>query len=168
MEYNGRVYVYGTNDSQQYEAAANADNNYSKIKTLNCYSSADMVNWTDHGTIAVSGNKGAAKWSANSWAPAVCHKKINGKEKFFLYFANNASSIGVLTADSQPVLGRIRLANQLLTAPLKAVQNLKLDGSLTRQFWLTMMEPATFILVVLVIPMERKKTLSAILNVHEL
>lgn len=100
MEYNGRVYVYGTNDSQQYEAAANADNNYSKIKTLNCYSSADMVNWTDHGTIAVSGNKGAAKWSANSWAPAVCHKKINGKEKFFLYFANNASSIGVLTADS--------------------------------------------------------------------
>ena len=83
MEYNGRVYVYGTNDSQQYEAAANADNNYSKIKTLNCYSSADMVNWTDHGTIAVSGNKGAAKWSANSWAPAVCHKKINGKEKFF-------------------------------------------------------------------------------------
>ena len=100
MEYNGRVYVYGTNDSQQYEAAANADNNYSKIKSLNCYSSADMVNWTDHGTIAVSGNKGAAKWSANSWAPAVCHKKINGKEKFFLYFANNASSIGVLTADS--------------------------------------------------------------------
>ena len=100
MEYNGRVYVYGTNDSQQYEAAANADNNYSKIKSLNCYSSADMVNWTDHGTIAVSGSKGAAKWSANSWAPAVCHKKINGKEKFFLYFANNASSIGVLTADS--------------------------------------------------------------------
>ena len=56
-----------------------------------------MVNWTDHGTINV---KGAAKWSANSWAPAACHKTINGKEKFFLYFANNASSIGVLTADS--------------------------------------------------------------------
>lgn len=100
MEYNGRIYVYGTNDSQQYEEAPEADNNYSKIKTLNCYSSADMVNWTDHGTIAVSGSKGAAKWSANSWAPAVCHKTINGKEKFFLYFANNASSIGVLTADS--------------------------------------------------------------------
>lgn len=100
MEYNGRVYVYGTNDSQQYSEAPEADNNYAKIKTLNCYSSADMVNWTDHGTIAVSGSKGAAKWSANSWAPAVCHKTIDGKEKFFLYFANNASSIGVLTADS--------------------------------------------------------------------
>ncbi len=100
MEYNGRVYIYGTNDSQQYSEAPEKDNNYAKIKTLNCYSSADMVNWTDHGTIAVSGSKGAAKWSANSWAPAVAHKKINGKEKFFLYFANNASSIGVLTADS--------------------------------------------------------------------
>lgn len=100
MEYNGRVYVYGTNDSQQYSEAPDANNNYTKIKTLNCYSSADMVNWTDHGTIAVSGSKGAAKWSANSWAPAVCHKTIDGKEKFFLYFANNASSIGVLTADS--------------------------------------------------------------------
>ena len=100
MEYNGRIYVYGTNDSQQYNEAPNADNNYAKIKTLNCYSSADMVNWTDHGTIAVSGSKGAAKWSANSWAPAVAHKKIDGKDKFFLYFANNASSIGVLTADS--------------------------------------------------------------------
>lgn len=100
MEYNGRVYVYGTNDSQQYEEAPDADNNYSKIRTLNCYSSDDMVNWTDHGTIAVSGSKGAAKWASNSWAPAVCHKTIDGKEKFFLYFANNASSIGVLTADS--------------------------------------------------------------------
>lgn len=100
MEYNGRVYVYGTNDSQQYDEAPDADNNYAKIKTLNCYSSADMVNWTDHGTIAVAGSKGAAKWAGNSWAPAACHKKINGKEKFFLYFANSANSIGVLTADS--------------------------------------------------------------------
>ena len=39
-------------------------------------------------------------WAFNSWAPAAVHKKINGKEKFFLYFANSASSIGVLTADS--------------------------------------------------------------------
>ena len=100
MEYNGRVYVYGTNDSQQYAERPDADNNYAKINTLNCYSSADMANWTDHGTIAVAGSKGAAKWAGNSWAPAVCHKKINGKEKFFLYFANSANSIGVLTADS--------------------------------------------------------------------
>lgn len=97
MEYNGRLYVYGTNDSQQYFAAGEKDNNYSKINTLNCYSTTDLVNWTDHGTIDV---KKAASWSANSWAPAAAHKKIDGKDKFFLYFANNASSIGVLTADS--------------------------------------------------------------------
>lgn len=100
MEYNGRIYVYGTNDSQQYFDAGNADNNYARINTLNCYSSADLVNWTDHGEIAVAGSKGAAKWAGNSWAPAAAHKKINGKEKFFLYFANSANSIGVLTADS--------------------------------------------------------------------
>lgn len=100
MEYDGRIYVYGTNDSQQYEIAPDANNNYAKIKTLNCYSSADMVNWTDHGAIAVAGATGAAKWAGNSWAPAATHKTINGKEKFFLYFANSANSIGVLTADS--------------------------------------------------------------------
>ena len=33
-------------------------------------------------------------------APAVAHKTINGKEKFFLYFANGGSGIGVLTSDS--------------------------------------------------------------------
>lgn len=97
MEYDGRLYVYGTNDSQQYKANPEEANNYSYINTLNCYSTTDMVNWTDHGTIPV---KKAAAWSANSWAPAITHKTINGKEKFFLYFANNASSIGVLTADS--------------------------------------------------------------------
>lgn len=100
MEYNGRVYVYGTNDSQQYFLTPNADNNYAKINTLNCYSSEDMVNWTDHGQIAVAGSKGAAKWAGNSWAPAATHKTIGGKEKFFLYFANSANSIGVLVADS--------------------------------------------------------------------
>ena len=79
MEYNGRIYVYGTNDSQQYEKTPDADNNYSKINTINVYSSADMVNWTDHGAIPVAGSKGAAKWASNSWAPAAFHNTINGK-----------------------------------------------------------------------------------------
>ena len=59
-----------------------------------------MVNWTDHGSINVAGSGGAAAWASNSWAPAACHKTINGKEKFFLYFANNGNGIGVLTSDS--------------------------------------------------------------------
>lgn len=115
MEYNGRIYIYGTNDSQQYEKTPDADNNYSKINTLNCYSSDDMVNWTDHGAIPVAGSKGAAKWANNSWAPAACHKTINGKEKFFLYFADNGSGIGVLEADSPTGPWRDPIGKQLIS-----------------------------------------------------
>ena len=99
LEYNGFVFVYGTNDGS-LEGYTPAQNVYSKINTINIMSSADLVNWSDHGTITVAGPNGIAKWAGNAWAPTACHKKINGKEKFFLYFANNASGIGVLTADS--------------------------------------------------------------------
>ena len=99
LEYNGRVYVYGTNDG--YWQATNPENNvYGRINTINVMSSSDLVNWSDHGTINVAGSDGVAKWASNSWAPTAAHKTINGKEKFFLYFANNASGIGVLTSDT--------------------------------------------------------------------
>lgn len=101
MEYNGRVYVYTTNDIIEKDASGKViDNSYSKINTLNCFSSDDLVNWTDHGTIQVAGPTGTAKWGSNSWAPAACHKTINGKEKFFIYYANGGNGIGVLTSDS--------------------------------------------------------------------
>ena len=99
MEYNGRVYVYGTNDGY-LQGSPPAKNEYGRINQVNMMSSADLVNWADHGSINVAGGSGAAKWAANSWAPTAGHKTINGKEKFFLYFANNASGIGVLTSDS--------------------------------------------------------------------
>ncbi|MCR5558637.1 MAG: family 43 glycosylhydrolase [Butyrivibrio sp.] len=98
MVYNDTVYIYTTNDSQ--ELAGNNENTYGKINQLNCYSSKDLVNWTDHGSFNVAGSNGAARWASNSWAPCITYKKINGKDKFFLYFANNASGIGVLTSDS--------------------------------------------------------------------
>lgn len=72
-----------TNDSQQLEHNKDEHgypvkgNGFDKINTLNVFSSADMVNWTDHGEISVAG-KGAANLS---WAPVVGHKTINGKEK---------------------------------------------------------------------------------------
>ena len=100
MVYNGRVYVYSTHDGLLQSSSPGAENVYSKIAELNIMSSSDMVNWSDHGTIQVAGSAGVAKWASNSWAPTAAHKKINGKEKFFLYFANNASGIGVITADS--------------------------------------------------------------------
>ena len=100
MVYNNRVYVYMSSDAYMYSNGNVIDNDYSNIKSITCISSDDMVNWTDHGEIPVAGSNGAAKWASNSWAPSVTHKVINGKEKFFLYFANNAGSIGVLTADT--------------------------------------------------------------------
>lgn len=101
MVYNGRVYVYMTYDSFRYDSDGNlTDNTYSQITQLYCISSEDMVNWTDHGALQIAGSSGAAKWAGCSWAPTACHKTINGKEKFFLYFANNANGIGVVTSDS--------------------------------------------------------------------
>ncbi|HCW53619.1 MAG TPA: arabinoxylan arabinofuranohydrolase [Clostridium sp.] len=101
MEYNGRLYVYSTNDEFMYDSNGKITNNtYSDIVTINCMSSSDMVNWTDHGSIPVAGKNGAAKWAACSWAPAAAHKTINGKEKFFLYFANSGNGVGVLSSDS--------------------------------------------------------------------
>ncbi len=112
--YEGKVYVYGSNDSDSLIAGDNGlypKNQYSNIKSINCISSEDMLNWTDEGEIQVAddeikGKKGITKWASNSWAPAVCYNKVPDKvtgemvTKFFLYFANSASSIGVLTSDS--------------------------------------------------------------------
>ena len=101
MEYNGRVYVYTTHDGLDYDSEGKLiENMYSTIRTLNCISSDDLVNWTDHGIIQVAGPNGTSSWASNSWAPAAAHKTINGQEKFFLYYANNASTIGVLTSNS--------------------------------------------------------------------
>jgi arabinoxylan arabinofuranohydrolase len=101
LVFKDRVYLYNTNDVLEYDENGNVkDNSYSSINKLSVVSSDDLVNWTDHGVIKVSGPEGAAKWATQSWAPAAAHKMINGKDKFFLYFANNASGIGVLTSDS--------------------------------------------------------------------
>lgn len=111
--YEGKVYVYGSNDSDSLidDNGSYPKNQYSNIKSLNCISSEDMINWTDEGEIQVAdddrkGKKGAASWAGNSWAPAVCYNKVKDEAtgemvtKFFIYFANSAASIGVLTSDS--------------------------------------------------------------------
>jgi hypothetical protein len=113
MVYNGRVYEYMTSDGEQYDTSGNVvqtyeydgsgtikDNGYGQIRTLTILSSADLMNWTNEGQVKVAGSFGAATWASNSWAPAATHRTIDGKEKFFLYFANSAGGIGVLTSDS--------------------------------------------------------------------
>ena len=103
LEYDGRLYVYGSNDSQQYVVNNKQGNNgYGAIKSLVVFSTDDMVNWTFHGTIDVG--KLCSSWGwrfAASWAPSVTWRVgANGKDEFFLYFANSGGSVGVLTANS--------------------------------------------------------------------
>ncbi len=101
LVYNNRLYVYMTGDDYITDSSGNVqENDYGAIRTIHVISSDDMVNWTDHGDVPAAGSDGIASWASNSWAPAIAHKVINGQDKFFLYFANNGSGVGVLTADS--------------------------------------------------------------------
>ena len=101
LVYDDTLYIYMTGDTPEYlEDGSLNTNTYSKINTINVISTKDMVNWTDHGAIYAAGKDGAAKNANNSWAPAATWKMIDGKPKFFLYFANNGSGIFVLTSDS--------------------------------------------------------------------
>ena len=101
MVYKGRVYVYMTLDDPERDENWNImENTYSLIDKISVISSEDLVNWTDHGTVYAAGKNGQATWGNNSWAPAAAWKTIDGKDKFFLYFANSGNGIAVLTADS--------------------------------------------------------------------
>lgn len=109
LEYNGRLYVYGTNDSQEFVAnGGKGDNTYNNIKSIVVFSTDDMVNWTFHGTIDTK--KLCAGWTPSawykgygvSWAPSVTwrHNEDNGKDEFFIYFCNSSHGVGVLSAES--------------------------------------------------------------------
>lgn len=99
--YDDTVYLYMTGDDYEYNQEGNmTTNTYSKINTLNVIASKDLVNWTDYGTIYAASERGATKWGNNSWAPAAAWKMIDGKPKFFLYYANSGNGIAVATSDS--------------------------------------------------------------------
>ena len=108
LEYNGRLYVYGSNDHQQFIAnGKKGENSYGEIKSIVVFSTADMVNWTFHGTIDTK--KLCSGWVTSpwyqgygvSWAPSVTWRTLaDGTEEFFLYFCNSSHGIGVLTANS--------------------------------------------------------------------
>ena len=98
LEYNGRLYVYGSNDHQQFVAnGKKGENTYGSIKSIVVFSTDDMVNWTFHGTIDVA--RLCSSWVTNpwyqgfgvSWAPSVTWRTTDdGKDEFFLYFCNSS------------------------------------------------------------------------------
>ena len=100
IDYQGRLYVYGTNDNQQYIVnGRKGSNGYGNIKSLVVFSTDDMVNWTFHGTIDVG--KLCGSWCGQSWAPsAVWRTTASGTDEFFIYFANGGGSVGVIKGSS--------------------------------------------------------------------
>ena len=97
VEYEGRLYVFGTNDHQQYDAVGdNGRNTYEHIKSFVVFSTEDMVNWEYHGIIDTAK---IAPWIRNSWAPSIVSRvEEDGKTHFYLYFSNNGNGVGVITA----------------------------------------------------------------------
>ena len=66
LEYNGRLYVYGSNDHQQFiKNGKKGENTYGEIKSIVVFSTDDMVNWTFHGTIDTK--KICSSWVTNPW-----------------------------------------------------------------------------------------------------
>ncbi|MFG3708753.1 family 43 glycosylhydrolase [Micromonospora sp. NPDC047670] len=107
MVHNGRVYVYTGHDED--------GSTYFTMREWRVYSSADMVNWTDHG---VPMNLATFAWAdANAWAGQVVAR--NGK--FYWYVpvrqrSNGQMVIGVGVADSptgpfRDALGRPLVGN---------------------------------------------------------
>jgi hypothetical protein len=90
MVYDGTVYVYTSHDEDS------TVNNFFTMYDWRCYSSTDMVNWTDHGAVASLKD---FKWHEKpngAWAPQCIER--NGK--FYLYVPIHGEGIAVLEADS--------------------------------------------------------------------
>jgi len=90
LVYNGRVYLYCSNDDDNPKDEKGGYN----MKSIVCVSSSDLKNWTDHGIVFEVPRDAA--WAGNSWAPSPAERD----GKIFLYFGNGGNGIGVAVADN--------------------------------------------------------------------
>lgn len=90
MVHNGTVYLYTSHDEDS------TVNNFFTMYDWRCYSSTDMVNWTDHGAVASLKNFAWCKRTNGAWAPQCIER--NGK--FYLYVPIHGEGISVLVSDS--------------------------------------------------------------------
>ncbi|MCR4586309.1 MAG: family 43 glycosylhydrolase [Lachnospiraceae bacterium] len=126
LVYGDTVYFYMTADAYEYDEKGEIkENTYSKIRSLYVISTRDMINFTDHGEITIAGEGGVTKWAHNSWAPAAAWKMIDGKPKFFLYFADNGGGIGVVCADSPVGPFRDELGHGLIRRDMENCGNVE-------------------------------------------
>jgi len=90
MVYNDRVYLFTSHDEDVTES------NFFTMRNWMCYSSADMVNWTDHGIVAsLKDFKWLGTLNNGAWAPQC----VERSGKFYLYVPIQGKGIGVLVSD---------------------------------------------------------------------
>jgi arabinoxylan arabinofuranohydrolase len=90
MVYNDTVYVYTTHDEDE------TVDNFFTMHNWRCYSSTDMVNWTDHGVVASLKDFAWSDKTNGAWAP----QGIERNGKFYLYCPIHGDGVAVLVADS--------------------------------------------------------------------
>ncbi|TDD94222.1 family 43 glycosylhydrolase [Flavobacterium cellulosilyticum] len=87
-----RFYIYPTTDGYQGWGGY----------TFDVFSSPDLVNWTNEGTI-LDLKTDQVSWSTgNAWAPSIVEKKIDNSYKYFFYFSGNTGTrkeIGVAVSN---------------------------------------------------------------------
>jgi hypothetical protein len=96
MVYNGRVYVYTGHDENS------ASGSY-LMKDWRCYSSADMINWTDHGAVLDVTKFSWAGQTKDANAAQVAYR--NGKFYYYVSVAGPggiAIGVGVATSPTGP------------------------------------------------------------------
>jgi len=84
--FNGRMYIYCSHD-------LDSQTGYDMVD-FTLISTADMVNWTDHGEVFKVPRD--ASWAGRAYAPTCTSR--NGK--YYLYYGNGGANIGVAVSDS--------------------------------------------------------------------
>jgi arabinoxylan arabinofuranohydrolase len=92
MVYNGTVYLYTSHDEDE------TVKNFFTMNDWRCYSSTDMVNWTDHGAVLSYKD---FEWSrGDAWAGQCIYRN----DKFYYYLPvnqkNGGNAIGVAVSDN--------------------------------------------------------------------
>lgn len=90
MAYKDRVYLYTSHDDDVIE------DDFYTMRNYRCYSTADMVNWTDHGMPASLKDFSWITVNNGAWAPQC----VERDGKFYLYIPIQGKGMGVLVADS--------------------------------------------------------------------
>jgi len=88
MVWNGTVYLYTTHDEDDADGF--------KMFDWLCYTSTDMVNWTDHGAVASLADFAWYDGDNGAWAECV----VERDGKFYMYCPIHGHGIGVLVADT--------------------------------------------------------------------